>query len=170
MKKFYLILLMGLLVTGILTAQEFKIAYIDTDRVLSNSNDGKQIKTVIATLEEEWDGQLIKKEEDLKLKYDEYQNLPPMTDENYRKQKETEISALEEEYLNLKKEISQKAQKKQDELLTPLFEKLGNVTQKIAQENGYTAIFDLSLSGFVYIDPALDITEQVLTEMNKTKP
>lgn len=167
MKKITLLILMIILATTALISQEQKIAYINSDMVLEKSKDGQRIQTIISALQEEWNNQLTQKETVLKAKYEEYDNLPVMVEESVRKDLEQDIIELENQYRQLQDEIRQKANSKQEELLLPIFQKLGNITQKVAQASGYTAIFDLNMSGFVYIDSTLDVTDQVLEEMNK---
>ncbi len=167
MKKIVLLTVTIVFLGTFLLAESPEIAYINSDRILENSKDGQRIQTIIKTLEEEWNNQITEKEQILQEKYDEYQNQPVMVDENFKKEKEKEIIALEEEYVQLKREIAQKAKKKQDELLFPILQKLGIASEKIALEKGYSAIFDLNMSGLVYIDQKLDVTDLVVEEMNK---
>ncbi len=167
MKKITILALIALVAVTALFSAEQKIAYINSDRVLENSKDGKRIQTIIQTLQEEWNNQLTQKETVLKAKYDEYDNLPVMVEESVKKSLEQEIIQLEDQYRKLQEEIRQKANSKQEELLMPIFQKLGDITKKVAAANGYSAIFDLNMSGFVYIDSTLDVTDQVLEEMNK---
>lgn len=167
MKKSIVFILVLILAAAALFTEEQKIAYINSDMVLEKSKDGQRIQTIISTLQEEWNNQLSQKETVLQAKYEEYDNLPVMVEENVRKGLEQEIIELEDQYRKLQDEIRQKANSKQEELLLPIFQKLGNVTQKVAEANGYTAVFDLNMSGFVYIDSTLDLTNQVLEEMDK---
>jgi Skp family chaperone for outer membrane proteins len=46
-------------------------------------------------------------------------------------------------------------------------EKLRTIVDRIAKDERYTIIFDASNSGIIYADDKLDITQQVITEMNK---
>jgi outer membrane protein len=167
MKKITLITLILLLAGTAIYSEDQKIAYINSDRVLEQSSDGQRIQTIISALQEEWNNQLQQKETVLKAKYEEYDNLPVMVEDSVKKSLENEIIELENQYRMLQEEIRQKANSKQEELLMPIFQKLGDVTKKIASENGYTAIFDLNMSGFVYIDSTLDVTDMVLEQMNK---
>jgi len=168
MKKFMILIVATLLIAGTaLYSQEQKIAYINSDLVLEQSNEGQRIQTIISALQEEWSNQLLQKENVLEEMYNEYDNLPKMVEESVRSKLEEEIIAEENQYRQLQNEIKEKANSKQEELLMPIFQKLGDVTKKVAEEMGFSAIFDLNMSGFVYIDSTLDVTEQVLEEMNK---
>jgi len=167
MKKIVILTLITLLVGLTINAQDLKIAYINSDVVLEQSNDGQRVQTIITALQEEWNNQISQKETALQSKYEEYDNLPVMVEESVKKNLEAKIIELENQYRQLQNEIREKANKKQEELLLPIFQKLGNITQEVAKAKGYSAIFDLNMSGFVYIDSTLDVTDQVLEEMNK---
>ena len=165
MKKIFVVTTLLIILAAGLVA-ETKIAYINSDLVLENSKEGKRIQTIIMTLQEEWNNQLMAKENQFKVKFEEYQNLPVMTDEEYKKELEMELQTLDGEYAALQQEIQQKAKNKQDELLNPILQKLGDVTKALAEENGYSAIFDLNISGLVYVDPALDVTDIVVEKLD----
>jgi len=167
MKKFVILTLITLLAGLTINAEELKIAYINSDLVLEQSTDGMRVQTIISTLQEEWNNQIVQSETALQSKYQEYDNLPVMVEESVKKSLETEIIEMEGQYRALQNEIREKANKKQEELLLPIFQKLGDVTKIVAKAKGYSAIFDLNMSGFVYIDSTLDVTDQVLEEMNK---
>jgi len=167
MKKTTILISALLLISSMLIAEGLTIGYINSDLVLEQSTDGKRVQTIISTLQEEWNNQITQKETVLQSKYEEYDNLPVMVEESVKKQLETEIIGLENQYRTLQNEIRDKANQKQEELLLPIFQKLGDVTKIVAELNGFSAIFDLNMSGFVYIDSTLDVTDQVLKEMNK---
>ncbi|MBN2461028.1 MAG: OmpH family outer membrane protein [Candidatus Cloacimonetes bacterium] len=167
MFKYSFILTLLLLVIANTFAEDFKFAVVNTDRILEESKDGKKVQGILSALEEEWNSQINSKESQYKAAYDAYLNQPPMATEEFKKQKEEELSQLEEEYLALQKEINKKAQKKQNELLLPIFEKLGAITDNIAKQKNYRAIFDVTLTGFVYVDSTLDITDIIIQEMDK---
>lgn len=166
MKKIVIALTLVILLCSSLLAEQ-KIAYINSDLVLEKSKEGQRIQTIMMTLQEEWNNQLLAKENEFKEKYEEYMNLPVMTDDEFKKEKEAELQKIDEEYTVLQKEISQKAKQKQQELLNPILEKLGEVTEQIAKDRGFTAIFDLNISGLVYIDEELDLTDEVVAKIDQ---
>ncbi|MBN1327331.1 MAG: OmpH family outer membrane protein [Candidatus Cloacimonetes bacterium] len=158
-------ILMILAVTCV--AEDMKFAIINADRILEVCKDGKRVKGILNALQEEWNNQLVAKEAEYKAAYDEYMNMPEMVTDDFRKEKENQLIKLEGEYTTLQKTINSKANKKQDELLMPIFEKLGRITEELSIERNYRAIFDMTLSGFVYVDSTLDVTEIVIQKMDE---
>ncbi|MFA7543763.1 MAG: OmpH family outer membrane protein, partial [Candidatus Cloacimonadaceae bacterium] len=53
------------------------------------------------------------------------------------------------------------------ELIDPLTQRVQDIITKIAKDENYTMIFDTSFGLILYTNPAIDITEQVLQELNK---
>jgi len=166
LKKIILTLMIST-ITLLAFAEGMKFAVINTDKILEQSKDGKRIQGILEALQEEWNNQISEKETEYQTAYDAYLNPPPMASDDFKKQKQDELTILEGEYVELQKEISKKANKKQSELLQPLFVKLEAITDNLAKKNGYSAIFDVTLTGFVYVDSTLDVTDIVIEEMNK---
>jgi outer membrane protein len=59
------------------------------------------------------------------------------------------------------------AERRHNELIAPIMDKLHEVLQKIATEENYSMIFDASSSGLAWAQERLDITQQVIIEMNR---
>lgn len=79
--------------------------------------------------------------------------------------------ALQKELMKMDEDLKKKAQKLEDiknETLTKVSETVKEITMNIAKEKKYDAV--LSDAGVVYADPGLDITDQVLKELDKKLP
>ena len=59
-------------------------------------------------------------------------------------------------------------QAKQDELFMPVFEKVGLMLEAYADEQGFSAIFDVSNppTGIIYYDEVVDITTEIIRRMD----
>jgi Skp family chaperone for outer membrane proteins len=51
--------------------------------------------------------------------------------------------------------------------LAPIIEKLNNILEQIASDENLTIIFDGSNSGIMWAQERLNITQQVIMEMNR---
>jgi outer membrane protein len=59
------------------------------------------------------------------------------------------------------------AEQRYRELIDPLTKKIHDIITKIAADENYTMILDVSMGVVLYATPSIDITEQVLQELNK---
>ncbi|MCB5271731.1 MAG: OmpH family outer membrane protein, partial [Candidatus Cloacimonetes bacterium] len=53
------------------------------------------------------------------------------------------------------------------ELIDPLTKKIHDIITKIAVDENYTMILDVSMGVVLYATPSIDITDQILQELNK---
>ena len=166
MKKIVLTLAI-LIVAGMVISESTRFAVINTDRILSECKDGKRVQGILFALQDDWNSQIQEKKTEYDTTFEAYQNPPVMASDDYLKQKEAEIAEIEEEFFQLQEKIQQKANQKQNELLTPIIEKLDSITVDLAAKNDYQAIFDVTITGFVYVDSTLDVTDIVIKEMDK---
>ena len=58
--------------------------------------------------------------------------------------------------------------RRQSELAKPIMDKINNVLQDIRTQGGYAIILDAAAGGIVSADPAIDLTETVLTRLKAT--
>ncbi|HOK41813.1 MAG TPA: OmpH family outer membrane protein [bacterium] len=97
-----------------------------------------------------------------------------MASEKIKRDKELAYQKLYMEYQNYLKDFKERLQIKQNELLPDdvqmsISQDLLNILKKICKEKDLNVIYDRTKSGAVYVDEELDITKQVLDELNKIK-
>jgi outer membrane protein len=156
-----------LLITGIIVSETTNFAVINTDRILGECKDGKRIQGILLALQDDWNAQIQDKQQEYEAAYEAYQNPPVMASDDYLTQKEQELADIEEEFYQLQEKIQSRANQKQNELLTPIINKLDSITVNLAAKHDFQAIFDVTITGFVYVDSTLDITDIVIEEMDK---
>ncbi len=90
------------------------------------------------------------------------QALAPQIEKLQRKQNE---------FLQLQQSIQQTVSQKQAELLEPIFKDISDFINKYGRDNGYSLIMGTPVEGIiVYGDPAQDLTEVILSELNARVP
>ena len=60
-----------------------------------------------------------------------------------------------------------RAETRYRELIDPLTKKIHDIIVKIAKNENYTMILDVSMGVVLYAAPSIDLTEQVLQDLNK---
>jgi Skp family chaperone for outer membrane proteins len=158
-----------LVCTSLTYAQEKRVAVVDSQKVLEQSEEGKR---VIAQLEE---------------KNQKSQNDLSKLDEDVRKL-ETKLNTQrltlsEESILQLSSDLERKRTERKrsaedalrdfQELQFRLFNRVQNellpIIEQIGKERGFEIIFDYNKSGAVYVDQAVDITQEVIKRYNEKK-
>ena len=145
---------------------QVKLGFVDLPRALNEVEEGKAAKAQLEKEFKEKQKQLDSKQDELrKLKGDYDKQAVVMSDQAKRdKQAELERKAGETQqlFVQLQSELSRREQ----ELTGPILEKLGNAVREIAEAEGFTAIFERSRSGVVYMPAALDVTNEVIRKYN----
>jgi outer membrane protein len=146
-------------------AQEQKIAFVDLQRALNESEAGRRAK-------EDFRGQLDRLQDDLKRQKDELDRL--------KEQLEKRAAVLkEEERRNLEKDFQKKArdferaykdsqaemQGKDSELTARIIAELQEVIAEIGRDEGYTLILEAS-TNVLYGSSSADLTDRVLGVYN----
>lgn len=151
-------------------AADYKIGYIDSEKVFREFTGTKSAESEFNQDLEGWIRQFENKKADLAKLEREFEAQKLMLSDARRKEKESELQARYSELEQLQREIwgpTGKAAQRNEQLTKDIVTRIREVTMRIAADGGYTLIFDAADGNLVYGDPALDLTDQVIGEMNK---
>lgn len=170
MKKINLMLIMTAVLLSAAFAQGVKLGYVDTDRVIAESNEAAEISRLFNLDIQNWKTQLRTMNEEIKGMERAYE-IDKLTKNEAAKAeaksridtKKAEAGRFIEEYFG----DGGKQEQRYNELLEPLTVKIHNIIMKMAQDEDYSMIFDVSLGTVLYAKPALDLTDLVIQELNK---
>jgi len=156
---------------GVIWAESMKIAYIDTDRIMSESKDTQEAQKTFANEQQNWQSQIADLDSQIKQLTDEYEAKKMVLTEEGKKEAEKKIEDLKTQRQNQVQEIygeNGTAVQRNAELLQPIMAKLKTVIEKVAVENNYSLVLDASAGAILYAKPSLDITDMIIDELNKT--
>lgn len=143
-----------------------KIAFVDLQRALEETNDGKAAK---ARLKSDFD----QKQKELDVKQDELKKMKEALDKKAALMKpealqkeqadfQQRFAALQETFMRLQKDLAQKEQ----DATRGILAKLSQVVGKIAERDHFAMVLERS-SAVVYGQPSLDITNEVIRLYNQ---
>lgn len=165
MKKFSLALI---LLTGMITAKETKIGFVDANRVMTEYQ-----ATAAASVEfNEFVNVYRDSATALKRKIEELQSdvesQELVLSEEARLRKQNEINALTNSYNQYLQSVfgtAGKVELKNDALMAPLLQKINEAIAKVAEQEDFQIILELT-EGVYYASSDLDITDMVINELN----
>lgn len=163
-----IILLIG--VFGLCLAQPVKLGYVNTDRVLFESNEAAEIARLFNLDKQNWTNQVRQLDEEIKQMERQFEIDKLTKNEASKREAQTRIDQKKSEAGRLLDEYfgeGGRAEQRYRELIDPLTKKIHDTIKKIAEDERYTMIFDVSMGTVLYAMPSIDITEQVLLELNK---
>jgi outer membrane protein len=162
----FLVLALGLAsVSASVSAQEFKIGFINTDRIFRDANSAKAAQ---AKLEQEF----MKREKDLndlgnqiKAIADKLEKEAPTLAEAQRNTRQKQLTDQDRDFQRKRREFQEDLNVRKNEELQIVLERANKVVKQVAEAEKY----DFVLQEAVYVNPKHDITEKVLKVLNATK-
>ena len=168
MKKIALILSLFVAATTLSFAQN-KIAYVDTDYILSQIPEYKAAQAEVDKISIQWQKEVEAKYAEIDKMYKAYQAEQILLTDDMRKKREADIVAKEKEAKELQKQkfgVDGELFKKRQELVKPIQDKVFAAVKSIAEKGGFAAIFDKSSDlTILYMSPKLDKSDAVLQSM-----
>ena len=146
-------------------AQEFKVGFVNTDRIFREANSAKQAQ---AKLEQEFsrrEKELAELGNSLKGLSERYEREAPTLSESQRQQRQKQLIDQDREFQRKRREYQEDLNARKNEELQSVLERANRVVKQVAEAEKY----DLILQEAVYINPKHDITEKVIKALNAVK-
>lgn len=158
-----------ILAAGPAIAQGLKIAVIDVNKVLNESEAGKVAKKQMEDRYEELKKKVDALTEEAKKMKEEIDKQKILLGKEKLKAKEDALAAKVAELRKVSKESEDEMQRRQRDLTRDVLKVIEGQVDKIVKEEKIDLLLERS-SGIVHFDPSLDITAKVLALVNKEKP
>lgn len=146
-------------------AQATKIAVVDLQRAITETEDGRKAKDKLKKLFEGRQKELDKKQQELKKLKDELDQQKNVLSrdaleakvESYQKQ----LVDLQQVYVEYQRELAEK----EGELTKVIVERMERILRRMGQTDGYSLIVDRA-SGVIYVPTNLDLTDVLIQRYN----
>ncbi len=160
------VLLLGLL--GVATPRaahaQAKIAAVDTERAVMETEDGLRAQATLKKLFDSKQRELDKKQEELVKEREDIEKQRDVLSKGALTKRadkwQRDMMQLQQKFV----EYNQDIQKKQGELTQPVFQKTMNIIRRLATQEGYDVVVDKKAVPYVRSD--LDLTDRVITMYN----
>jgi outer membrane protein len=158
-----------ILAAGPAIAQGLKIAVIDVNKVLNESEAGKVAKKKMENRYEELKKKVDALTEEAKKMKEEIDKQKILLGKEKLKAKEEALAAKVAELRKVSQDSENEMQRRQRDLTRDVLKIVEGQVDKIVKEEKIDLLLERS-SGVVHFDPSLDITAKVLALVNKEKP
>lgn len=156
-----------LLMASTSLAQGLKIGVVDLQTVLEKCEPGQK---AITKLKKEFQGMkdtLDKKKAEVEQLQQAIQKQRLVLSQEAQIDKETEYKQKVRDFQDLYQSYQRKMRIKEKKLREPIIKKLVTVVQEYGKNHQYTLILDKRNSGVAYNVDSIDITSQIIVELNK---
>jgi outer membrane protein len=169
MKGFLRLLSAGALAAGLATgaasAQELKIGYVNSERILRDSTPAR---AATQKLEQEFakrDRELQEMGAKLKASAERFEKDGPVLAEADRLRRQRELTELDRDFQKRQREFREDLNQRRNEELQALLERAQKIVRQLAEQEKY----DLIVQDAVYFSARVDITDKVLRALNNGK-
>jgi outer membrane protein len=144
---------------------DIKIAYVDLQRALEETDEGKHAKSKLKADFEKKQKELDARQEELKKLKGDLDKQGPMLKPEVAAQKQQELQqkliSLQDTYMRLQKDL----QEKEATETGRIFKKMKTVIAQIAQAENVTFVLEAN-TGILYAPPSLDLTNELIRKYN----
>jgi outer membrane protein len=153
-------------VPHVASAQAAKIAVVDLQRAINETEDGRKAKDKLKKLFESRQQGLDKKQTELKKLKDE---LDQQKNVLARDALETKVESYQKQLVELQQvyvEYQRELAEKEGELTKSIVERMERILRRIGQTDGYSMIVERGEAGVIYVPSNLDVTDLVIQRYN----
>ncbi|MCX7662379.1 MAG: OmpH family outer membrane protein [Tepidimonas fonticaldi] len=146
-------------------AQDLKIGFVSTERILRDSNAAKAAQT---RLEQEFsrrEREIDALGNQLRQATEKLEKDAPTLSESQRATRQRQLAELDRDFQRRRREFQEDLAQRRNEELQQVIERANRVIKQIAETEKY----DLILQEAVYIAPRHDITDKVISGLNNAK-
>lgn len=143
-------------------AQELKIGYVNSDRVMRESAPAKAATSRLEAEFSRRDRELNELGARLKANSERLEKDAPTLSESERARRQRELVEQDREFQRRRRELQEDFNQRRNEELAAIIERANRVIKQIAESEKY----DLIVQDAVHYSPRVDITDKVIKALN----
>jgi outer membrane protein len=150
----------------VVRAEDLKLGYVDLQRALYETEDGRKAKAQLKKVFEQKQKELDEQQEDFKKAKEDLDKKRSLMAADKVREKETELQTkfekVQQSYLRHQKDL----QDKEGEVTSKIFERMNRIIAKIATAENFSMILDRQQAGLIFAKPHLDLTNELIRRYN----
>jgi outer membrane protein len=143
-------------------AQEFRVGFVNTDRIFKEATSAKAAQTKLEQEFSKREKDLIDQGAAIKALADKLEREAPTLSEAQRGTRQKQLVDQDRDFQRKRREFQEDLNARKNEELQLVLERANRVVKQVAESEKY----DLVLQDAVYINPKHDITDKVLKALN----
>lgn len=160
---------LGLVVPCVSSAADVHIGYIDSARIFLEFKDAQEAQQRFDRQVQGWRDEAAEKEKIVNQLRQEVRDQGPILSALKRQEKDTALQKAISDYESFIQDIwgpTGKATQENDRATKEIVDVVRLAVEKIASQKGLDVVFDSAGGFLIYADKNLDVTNDVLTELN----
>ncbi len=152
------------LVSTAAASSEIKVAYVDMQRALNESNAGKKAKGEFRSEISRLQSKLQRQQQEVQALKDELDRKGPLMRDEERRNLEDDYTAKLRDFERAYKDSKDELQQKDNEVTGAIVRDLAYIVRNVGERDGYTLI--LEKGSLLWAASSIDITDEVIREYN----
>lgn len=153
--------------TALAASKDLRIGYVDLQRVINESEAGKDARKRFSEEIKKRQEELNKRQEEISNLREEYRKKVSILKEEVKREKEREIAEKSrslQEFISLSE---RELLKKESQLTGEIIKDIQAIVRDYAKEKGYTYIFEKMEGGILYGPEGDDLTDEIIKRYNE---
>jgi outer membrane protein len=147
-----------------------KAGIVDIDKCMKESNEGKRITESLKKELDAMQQRYVKAQKELADMQKDIEKQSLMLSVEAKEDKQNEYDKKNRDLTYLQQDLTEEAQTAQQNANQKILKQLYAIIQSVAKQQAYDLVIEKSNSGLLYSSDAIDMTDQIIKEINKTKP
>ncbi|WP_137892107.1 OmpH family outer membrane protein [Ramlibacter sp. 2FC] len=155
-------LALGVMLAASAQAQEFKMGFVNTDRVFREASSAKAAQSKLEQEFSRREKELVDAGNTLKTASEKFEREAPTLAESQRNTRQKQLMDQDREFQRKRREFQEDLNARKNEELQQVLERANRVVKQVAEAEKY----DVILQEAVYVNPKHDITDKVIKALN----
>ncbi len=144
------------------SAAELKIGYIDIQRAVMESRQGKAATEKFTVEAGRVRDEIMKEKERIEQAAEMLQKQSAMLTDDVRRSKELDMARRQRDYERMVEDQKGELQLKEAQLTGEILEELIPIVRDYGKKHGFSIIFERAERVVLHVDPALDLTDKII--------
>ncbi|HKD67160.1 MAG TPA: OmpH family outer membrane protein [Candidatus Binataceae bacterium] len=152
------------LVSTAAASADLKVAFVDMQRALNDSNAGKRAKNDFRSEIGRLQNKLQRQQQEVQSLKDELDRKGPLMRDDERRNLQDDYTRKLRDFERAYKDSKDELQQKDNEVTGAIVRDLAYIVRNLGERDGYTVV--LEKGSLLWAAPSIDITDQVIREYN----
>ena len=168
MRRFLVCLVLSASFASMAARADTKIGYVETQRAVSETEEGKQIIAKLRGEAEDAKKQIEVKQSGLQKMQTDFEKQSSVLSDEAKKKKQEEMQKAYNEYRQSASELQDQIDKKQQQAMNSISQKMLQVIAEVAERDGMAYVADRQ--ALLFAPPSSDVTNEVIRRYNDKYP
>jgi outer membrane protein len=150
------------LMSTTLQAQDFRIGFVNTDRIFREANMAKSAQAKLETEFSRRERDLVAQGETLRTATEKFEKDAPTLSETQRNTRQRTLVEQDRDFQRKRREFQEDLNNRKNEELQGVLERANRIVKQVAEAEKY----DVILQEAVYFNPKHDITDRVIKALD----